>query len=349
MKKSNLSWIRLIATLMIVSCHILQGLDLEAAFWINVGVQVFFVLSGYLYSTKKLSNTFEFYKKQYKKIIIPYWIVFIIIILLVGISKINVRFNIFSIIGMIIGLQYWTGTINILSHTWFISYILICYLITPILKKIKIFNDIKTNQTFLTFIILTVLLQLFNSYRIININVSYTMLYIFGYIIGHIEERRINKRIFVVVIILTVLLLPLRLSVQYFNNYNFIKWLNYFNVGKDNFISYHHALIGMSLFMIFMILFKKTKYNKILYYSDMLSYYVYLVHQIFILFDFSLLSITNNILINIVMIIIITIVSASILYILTKLINKFMHYSINYIKKLFKCISKKTIKSTKEK
>lgn len=44
-RRADISWIRFIAMLCIVSCHILQGLEKEAAFWLNVGVQIFFVVS----------------------------------------------------------------------------------------------------------------------------------------------------------------------------------------------------------------------------------------------------------------------------------------------------------------
>jgi len=40
--------IRMIALLMIISCHIFQWLGYEAAFWINLGVQIFFFISGFL-------------------------------------------------------------------------------------------------------------------------------------------------------------------------------------------------------------------------------------------------------------------------------------------------------------
>lgn len=134
MKQGNLSCIRLIAMLMIISCHILQGLHLEAAFWLNLGVQVFFVLSGYLYSKKKISNAKEFYVKQYKKIIIPYLVICIIMFIL-NYCNGYTTFNKFTTLGGLLGFQGWIGSIRNMSHTWFVSYILLCYLITPLLEK----------------------------------------------------------------------------------------------------------------------------------------------------------------------------------------------------------------------
>ena len=333
MKQANLSCVRLIATLMIISCHILQGLNLEAAFWLNVGVQVFFVLSGFLYSKKEIKDVKKFYKKQYRKIIISYIILIIIIFSIVIITKGPMIYNKFTLLGIFLGFQNWTGTLALLSHTWFVSYILICYLITPILKRIKIFNNTENYfKTILGFIALALILQLFISYGIINVNGSYILLYIAGYILGNTNPKKLWK-ICIAFTFLTLLILPLRIMVQYYNPTNLINYINYFRIGTSNFISYHHGLIGISLFLIIAIIFKKIKYNKLLYYSDKYSYYVYLVHQIFILNQFSLLDITNYLWINIILILFITIVSAIALYYLTKLINLL----INVATKKLKC------------
>ena len=65
----SISIIRLISLILIISCHILQGLKLDSAYWVNVGVQMFFFLSGYLYGQKDITNIKEFYKKRFKRII----------------------------------------------------------------------------------------------------------------------------------------------------------------------------------------------------------------------------------------------------------------------------------------
>ena len=336
MKQANLSCVRLIATLMIISCHILQGLDLEAAFWVNVGVQIFFVLSGYLYSKKEITDIKQFYKKQYRKIIAPYIILVIILFTTLTILKLPMIDNKFTLLGIFLGFQNWTGTSAILSHTWFISYILLCYLITPILKKIKIFNNTENYlKTILGFIVLALVLQLFISYRVINIIGSYILLYIAGYILGNTDSKKI-PRICIAIVALTLLILPLRIWIQYYDPVRLINFINYFKIGSSDFISYHHGLIGISLFLIIMIIFKKIKYNKLLYYSDKYSYYIYLVHQIFILKNFSLLNITQSLLLNVILIIIATIISALVLYYLTKLLNLIIDFVIKKVNTLKK-------------
>lgn len=68
MKKDiSVSVIRLFAMLMIISCHILQGLNNKWAFWVNVGVQIFFFISGFLYGKKDIDNIKTFYVGRLKK------------------------------------------------------------------------------------------------------------------------------------------------------------------------------------------------------------------------------------------------------------------------------------------
>ena len=80
MKNNAVAFIRLISLIMIVSCHILQGLGNKMAFWVNVGVQIFLFISGFLYGTKKIDNFSNFYKQRLIKILLPFSIFSIIIV-----------------------------------------------------------------------------------------------------------------------------------------------------------------------------------------------------------------------------------------------------------------------------
>ena len=67
----------MLSMLMIISCHIMQYYDCELAWWFNVGVQIFLCISGFLYGQKNINNVTDFYNKRLKKILIPYYLVFI--------------------------------------------------------------------------------------------------------------------------------------------------------------------------------------------------------------------------------------------------------------------------------
>ena len=119
---NTISVIRMMAMLMIISCHILQGLNNHMAQWVNIGVQLFFFLSGFLYGKKKIKDASDFYKKRLKKILIPYIIVFIIAISLEMIV-LGHHYPMKKIIGCLLGFGGIIGNISLLSHTWFVTYI----------------------------------------------------------------------------------------------------------------------------------------------------------------------------------------------------------------------------------
>ena len=77
--------IRIIAMILIVSCHITQGYGKPIAFILNVGVQLFFLISGFLYGKVEIPSTIDFYKKRIVKIYLPF---IIVVLLFAGIYKI---------------------------------------------------------------------------------------------------------------------------------------------------------------------------------------------------------------------------------------------------------------------
>ena len=67
---------------MTITCHVLQYYDNVFFRLFNVGVQVFLIISGYLYGIKKIESVPTFLFKQVKKIIVPYWTFLIVAVAL---------------------------------------------------------------------------------------------------------------------------------------------------------------------------------------------------------------------------------------------------------------------------
>lgn len=44
------------------------------AWWLNVGVQIFLFMSGFLISSKDINNFYKFIKERLKKILIPIYL-----------------------------------------------------------------------------------------------------------------------------------------------------------------------------------------------------------------------------------------------------------------------------------
>ena len=319
-REYSVSLIRTLALFMIIACHILQGLNNRLAFYVNVGVQIFFFISGYLYGMKKIEEPVKFYKKQFIKILQPFWVLFIIILL------IDVIFG-FPLIpsklflGNILGLGAFTGTHSVLSHTWFVTYILLCYLITPVLSRFIDVTDKKEFDIFKMIVSLFIIAFIFNFFGIVNFNMFWIVNYILGYIFSkyYIKNKIDYKKLLDLLIMILIIFLPIRIYIEF-------NLLNSSNFLILKFCDGYHVLLGSSIFVILYRIFSnydlKEKTKKILDFFDKYSYFIYLVHQIFILNKYSCLFITDYLIVNVIIIILSSILSAICLFKLNKLIIK---------------------------
>lgn len=130
----NISLLRMLAMLSIVVCHILQYYGHILAWWFNVGVDVFFVISGYLYGLRNyefanakecFSFAKEFYRKEFLKLIIPYYLMLIVVIPLYVLFKVNSLAQLAELI------VFQNSGVNGFGHLWFFHYIFVCYFLTP--------------------------------------------------------------------------------------------------------------------------------------------------------------------------------------------------------------------------
>lgn len=139
-KNHSISLLRIISCLLIVwnhtSSHMLNGF-FNYLSWSNIGVQIFMFMSGWLYGGKKINKPNEWYKRNYLKLMKPYWIylLFIIPVILLLDPK---RLPLWKIIAAIAGLQGFGAQVEGLGQHWFISYLLICYAIIAFVLNNKI-------------------------------------------------------------------------------------------------------------------------------------------------------------------------------------------------------------------
>lgn len=138
-KKINysISLLRIVSCMLIVWNHTtghMLGNAFNKILWSNIGVQVFFFMSGYLYSTKSIDNPMKWFKKNALKIMKPYWIYLIFIIPVIVVLDVS-RLSVVNVMAAFTGIQGFSEcfTIEGLGQHWFISYILLCYLTTPVL------------------------------------------------------------------------------------------------------------------------------------------------------------------------------------------------------------------------
>lgn len=90
----SISLLRIVAMFMIVGCHIASFLNNNIiAMILNVGVEIFLIISGYLYSNKVIINNKKFIVKRSKKIIKPLIVTTLMYIVFAILTKkiINIR------------------------------------------------------------------------------------------------------------------------------------------------------------------------------------------------------------------------------------------------------------------
>ena len=310
-KNASISLIRMVAMSFIIICHIFQTYGNELAWWFNVGVQIFLIISGYLYCSKDYSaeSPLKILKKQFKKILIPYYFWLPIVIILYSFLCPQ-YLSITSIIKYILC----CGVIEGQGQFWFIPYILFCYLLTPYLYWIKQFvkdyNIIKTLLIYFAVIALFIVLSIvFHSY----FGGGYIVCYFIGYFIADIfsrfKEKRTFNLLFAVIFGITVLAVGIKIYLLYINPIQFSGILeSIFNMFK----AYSHLLLGLTIFLGLLKL-PNIKYNKLFSFSDKYSYEIFIVHALFTRGTFHLLYLTDYTTLNVFIAILCTII-AGVLY-----------------------------------
>ncbi len=289
---ASISWIRLLATLMIVSCHIMQYHDCELAWWFNVGVQVFLVMSGFLYGNRNTGGTFPFLQKRLSKILVPYFVFLLPVITLYAayfpdyLSPVSVVKALFCV-----------GTIKGLGHLWFVGYILFCYFLTPYLELIR--NSL-TNYSLPkailawcaiigTFCIIGELTSLYFRPPIVSC-------FIAGYAIASLHGtygHSFIKRMTMVVTGVAIVLNAFKIYAQYFTSIEILTKVSFV------FDGYIHMSLGLALFFSLYVMLRRTRQSQLLRLSDQYSYPIYIVHLLFILSPFTLMTVSDNVAVSI--------------------------------------------------
>lgn len=134
-----ITYLRSFATLCIFGCHLLFiANEYKLSMWANVGVPIFLIISAYLFSGRmyRSNNIKHFFKKRVTSIFIPYEIYIVCVIIVLLILGKPPKLKAILLYGF--GLSAFSNvSILGLGHLWYITIILICYLITPIIYKIN--------------------------------------------------------------------------------------------------------------------------------------------------------------------------------------------------------------------
>lgn len=181
---SNISIIRVFAMLSIIVGHYLSMQGINHFQFGAIGVEIFFFISGYLYANKDIGNIKKWFYNRWKRLIIPYWIVLGGCILLRISFSYEVTHNAITIFFLNLqGVDRVFRNLSIpilkgMGQTWFLTVLILCYLIMVFLKKNqKIENIINENKK--TAFIWSVFVQILLSF--IGIQIIRPLCFFYGY------------------------------------------------------------------------------------------------------------------------------------------------------------------------
>ncbi len=189
------SFVRVLSMLLILVTHFLSWKNINSFQIATVGVAAFLFISGYLYGTKEIKDKKDFCIHRVKRVLIPFWILSAFLSLYLIIQReyilalqsfLETLFNLQGIHSVVNG-SFKLGSYRIsgLAHCWFLTVIVICYLLVAAIKNSKIERFVDEHLTLSLFII--TILHLFLS--LINIAIGSFVIFFVGYFFKRAELK----------------------------------------------------------------------------------------------------------------------------------------------------------------
>ena len=127
----SISVLHLAAMCCIVACHLCQCYGLAAAWALNVGVQVFLAISGWLFGLRAdIDGVGHWYGRRLLRIAVPYWLVLLPLLVTDALLTAHAPTAKETVLSLV---MVRSGSVPNGAHLWYVSCILLCYLVTPLL------------------------------------------------------------------------------------------------------------------------------------------------------------------------------------------------------------------------
>lgn len=288
---------RILGMIFIVICHIISfypfipGHAILGRFF-NCGVYLFIFISGYLYGGKAVHGFGKWYAKRILTVALPAIIVsaFTIVAFFVVGNPVSVSTIVVYMLDLE-GLTFLNGRffgglfseISALVPLWFTTVIMLCYLLVPLLQAITSKIRRMTLFTVLLFVIGLVATVALSGI----LNLSYFLLFSLGYCLGKLKFLdKVNTPIMIMGTVLFVLAVIGRVVLH-----------KYYDGSRlyIEYVSISHFIVGNWFVLLIAYVYKRKatmvsrladwKATRVL---DDYSFYVYLVHGIFIAAPFNL-------------------------------------------------------------
>lgn len=314
------SWLRVFGVFLILLCHFTQEsssalLNMSAQFF-NVGTHVFLLLSGFLFGIqgKPSGSPVQWYKKRLKRIYFPYEMM--VCVLLVIHLLTNQNIEVAQWVLQFLGFQGWNGVLGA-GHTWFVTSILICYLLTPLIAFAVDRGRGAVNLTVIA--VISLLLPIVLTIPIF-IDVSLLLMplssYIVGYILGRqFDKIKIGKKTAVLSVGAMIVAVVVRLAGRQF----FDGTVLYTNI----IVTYTQIVIALSILLIFAVVFKNQTPLRAILFLDGISFEIYLWHYMFTVGPIRLFGMTGNWVFDCIVVTVITVIIA---FVANRFVKNIQHY-----------------------
>ena len=281
------------------------------------GVPLFLFVSGFLAGKREIENVGKWWLGKIRRLIIPvlFFVVFIYgLYSITGIENVSPFQWIFTLCNLQgLNYTYWKfnlfGAVSGMGHLWFITTIMICYILVPLMQKFKKIK-LKAWQKG-ALIVIVLLLQLVLMY--VGLQLSYIITFFFGYFIAG-EEVRTDTTHFSFLTLATLAICGIRIVLKS-------------RIDGGDFYDRYYALISVAfiaVWIFYAMYFVKSRMPKLfdvincpaLRFTENISYYFYLIHYLFLSGRLAVFKYVDNRLLAHILALIFSYLSASIFYLL---------------------------------
>lgn len=305
------TWLRVAGVFLILMCHFVQQssnvLLVASGQLFNIGVQIFIILSGFLFGVGgEIRDAQAWYRKRIKRIYVPYELFIIILFLIHLFCKLNLLD--LDWIWLVLGLQGSVVGVLGAEQTWFITPLLICYSLTPELYRFISENCKKGRMVLLVVVtaILPLMWALFPSpvYHTLLSLISY---YILAFVMGrYYNKLKITKKWGIFAFVVMCGAFCIRLIGRYFYDGTILY--------ERIICGYSQCLAAFCIFYIFSVLFgKRVPLAPVSFLSE-ISFEIYLVHYMFCVGPVRMFTLTSSWGVNCVIVTIVSIILAFIIH-----------------------------------
>ena len=279
-------FVRVLAMLMIVLCHISTYMGTTAlGLVLDVGVQIFLFLSGWLYSEKKIDSSFKWLQNRWKKLCIPAYIWSFIMLAIKCLSVFQKEEIWKYVLTHLLNLQGWTKILPLFTpswiksimgcgHMWFLTSLMVCYLSMLFLKELE--TEIKLNYSLLGIVLYIVVgALLLCVFALMGICIEWIYIFFLGYLLKRVWKEITAKKYTILTILMCVAMCIRVMGKVYLDG----------TIYYEGMIVYlTHNILGIWIIATIEFVYKRTDllYNlakhSVVQWFDKYSYEIFLVH-----------------------------------------------------------------------